>query len=81
MGYIEQLMSQLAVHVQIFDEGHKSSLEHVLNALLGILENNQPALNISRKPELRFKNLLDFIIKNTKDTDQYKVCQLGFFSC
>ncbi|KAK6634090.1 hypothetical protein RUM44_004698 [Polyplax serrata] len=71
MGYIELLISQLSNNVQICDEGRKSSVEHLLNAVLAIATDHESAQEICRKPELQFKNLLDFVIKNSEDNDQY----------
>ncbi|EEB15449.1 Hsp70-binding protein, putative [Pediculus humanus corporis] len=71
MGYVEQLISQIAVFLQKYEEGHPPSLEHLLNALLAIVEDNSMAQEISRTPELRFKSLLDFIIKNSENKEEF----------
>lgn len=73
MGYVEQLISQIAVFLQKYEEGHPPSLEHLLNALLAIVEDNSMAQEISRTPELRFKSLLDFIIKNSENKEEFNV--------
>lgn len=79
MGYIELLISQLSNNVQICDEGRKSSVEHLLNAVLAIATDHESAQEICRKPELQFKNLLDFVIKNSEDNDQYMVINFSTF--
>lgn len=79
MGYIEQLVGQIAIQMQQerVDDQARSS-EHLLSALLSLIQNHEESQNICRRPDLQFKEILNCIIENTKDKDEYRVCIIFF---
>ena len=80
MGYVEQLIGQIAIQIQKDRNNDQTGTsEHYLSALLSLVQNHEESQNICKRPDLRFREILDCIIENTKDKDEYRVCKLQLF--
>lgn len=73
MGYIEQIITQLAYQVNTFNKEDCSSVEQLLNALSAVVMGHSKARDICRKPELQLKTVLELLELNSKNNDQYLV--------
>lgn len=74
MGYIEQLIGQIAIQMQQErNDDQARSSEHLLSALLSLIQNHEESQEICKRSDLQFKEILNCIIENTKDKDEYRV--------
>lgn len=74
MGYVEQLIGQIAVQIQKDRTSDQTqSSEHYLSALLSLIQDHAEAQNICKRPDLQFREILNCIIESSKDKDEYRV--------
>jgi hsp70-interacting protein len=66
MGFVEQL-------VALLQGEHDSTHEHILSALLALVEEHQRALSECRRPEFLLKELLESRSEYVQGRDEFKV--------
>ena len=71
MGFIEQL-------VALLQREQDGTHEHLLSALLALVEDYQRAILECRRPEFLLKELLENRLENIKDRDDFKVSKIRF---
>ena len=69
MGFVEQF-------VALLQRDHDSTHEHLLSALLALVEGHQRALNECRRPEFLLKSLLENRLEFVKDHEEFQVGNL-----
>nr|CAG4645149.1 EOG090X0EEI [Leptodora kindtii] len=69
MGFIEQL-------VALLQREQDGTHEHLLSALLALVEDYQRAILECRRPEFLLKELLENRLENIKDRDDFKIQEL-----
>ena len=72
MGMVEQL-------VALLQQEHMPSHEHVMGALVALVENHQRSLDECRRPELRLRELLTARQALLKGKPEYEVSGLFFY--
>lgn len=72
MGYIEQLIGQIALQQTISSSDHPSA-EHLLNALLSLIRDHEESQRICKRPELQFQSTLSCILESSAGKEEYQV--------
>lgn len=75
MGYVEQLVGQIAILMQLND--HSEVAEHLLSALLSLIQDHEPSQTVCRDPELQFRELMKCVMENSDGKDEYRVSVIG----
>ncbi|KAL0280833.1 UNVERIFIED_CONTAM: hypothetical protein PYX00_002009 [Menopon gallinae] len=70
MGYVEQLVGQIAIQMQL--DVHSEVAEHLLSALLCLIQDHEPSQTICKDPELQFREVMKYVIENSDGKDQYR---------